>query len=121
MLPRKKPAVLVLLLALLGVSAVNLVAAQAFDLDKGRVALTRLDGLWRFHLGDDGRWADPSFDDSSWPLLRSDRGWSSQGYPAMSGSGWYRFSVRIPGQPAATRSLFSKTDDQLRSRRCGRA
>jgi hypothetical protein len=41
MLPRKKPAVLVLFLGVLGVSAVNLVAAQAFDLDKGRVALTR--------------------------------------------------------------------------------
>ena len=103
MLPRKKPAVLVLFLALLGLSAVNSVGAQVFDLDKGRVALASLDGLWRFHPGDDGRWADPAFDDSSWPLLRSDRGWSSQGYPAMSGFGWYRFSVRIPAgsQPLA--------------------
>ena len=103
MLPRKMPAVLVLFLALLGLSAAKSVGAQAFDLDKGRVALTSLDGLWRFHPGDDGRWADPSFDDSSWPLLRSDRGWSSQGYPGMSGFGWYRFSVRIPAgsQPLA--------------------
>lgn len=103
MLPRKKPAVLLLFLALLGLSAVNSVGAQAFDLDKGRVALTRLDGLWRFHPGDDGRWADPAFDDSSWPLLRSDRGWNSQGYPGMSGFGWYRFSIRIPAgaQPLA--------------------
>lgn len=103
MLPRKKSAVLVLFLALLGLSAAKSVGAQAFDLDKGRVALTRLDGLWRFHPGDDARWAEPAFDDSSWPLLRSDRGWSSQGYPAMSGFGWYRFSVRIPAgsQPLA--------------------
>lgn len=103
MLPRKKPAVLVLFLALLGLSAVNSAGAQVFDLDKGRVALTRLDGLWRFHPGDDSRWADPAFDVSSWPLLRSDRGWSSQGYPGMSGFGWYRFSVRIPegAQPLA--------------------
>ena len=96
MLPRKKPAVLVVFLAFLGLSAVNSVGAQVFDLDKGRVALTRLDGLWRFHPGDDAHWADPSFDDSSWPLLRSDRGWNSQGYPGMSGFGWYRFSIRIP-------------------------
>lgn len=96
MLPRKKPAVLVLFLAFLGLSAVNSVGAQVFDLDKGRVALTRLDGLWRFHPGDDAHWAYPSFDDSSWLLLRSDRGWNSQGYPGMSGFGWYRFSIRIP-------------------------
>jgi hypothetical protein len=103
MLPRKKPAVLVLFLAFLGLSAVNSVGAQVFDLDKGRVALTRLDGLWRFHPGDDAHWAYPSFDDSSWPLLRSDRGWNSQGYPGMSGFGWYRFSIRIPDgtQPLA--------------------
>ena len=62
MLPRKMPALLVVFLALLGLSAVNSVGAQVFDLDKGRVALTRLDGLWRFHPGDDGRWADPAFD-----------------------------------------------------------
>jgi hypothetical protein len=96
MLPRKKPAVLVLFLAFLGLGAANSVGAQVFDLDKGRVALTRLDGLWRFHPGDDAHWAYPSFDDSSWPLLRSDRGWNSQGYPGMSGFGWYRFSIRIP-------------------------
>ena len=45
MLPRKKPAVLVLFLAFLGLSAVNSVGAQVFDLDKGRVALTRLDRI----------------------------------------------------------------------------
>jgi hypothetical protein len=103
MLPRKKPAVLVLFLAFLGLSAVNSVGAQGFDLDEGRMALTRLDGLWRFHPGDDSRWADPAFDVSSWPLLRSDRGWNSQGYPGMSGFGWYRFSIRIPAgaQPLA--------------------
>ena len=96
MLHRKKPAVLVLFLAFLGLSAVNSVGAQVFDLDKGRVVLTKLDGMWRFHPGDDAHWAYPSFNDSSWPLLRSDRGWNSQGYPGMSGFGWYRFSIRIP-------------------------
>jgi hypothetical protein len=48
MLPRKMPALLVVFLALLGMSAVNSVGAQVFDLDKGRVALTMLDGLCGF-------------------------------------------------------------------------
>ncbi|HEX4582427.1 MAG TPA: hypothetical protein VH139_10210, partial [Acidobacteriaceae bacterium] len=59
-----------------------------------------LDGLWQFHPGDDPRWADPAFDDSAWPLLRSDRPWSVQGYPGMSGYAWYRFTLRAPaGSP----------------------
>src|SRR5689334_826884 len=28
-----------------------------------------LDGEWRWHAGDDLRWASPSFDDSDWPVL----------------------------------------------------
>ena len=56
-----------------------------------------LDGLWRFHPGDDpdGKlgWADPAFDDSGWKLLRSDQLVNMQGYPGYSGMAWYRFRV----------------------------
>jgi hypothetical protein len=34
-----------------------------------RAAATLLDGAWRFHTGDDPRWADPNADDSSWRQL----------------------------------------------------
>ncbi len=68
-----------------------------FDLERDREPVISLDGLWRFHPGDDPDmskgWASPTFDDSSWSLLRSDRSWSEQGYPGMSGFGWYRFDV----------------------------
>ncbi len=52
--------------------------AQSFDLVDGRMPVASLDGKWRFHPGDDMRWADPSFDDSAWPLLRSDADWGQQ-------------------------------------------
>ncbi len=29
-------------------------------------------------------------------MLASDRSWSEQGYPDMSGYGWYRFTIKIP-------------------------
>ncbi len=58
--------------------------------------LVSLDGLWRFHTGDNPAWADPNFDDSKWQLLRSDREWSSQGYPDYGGLAWYRFQVAVP-------------------------
>jgi sigma-B regulation protein RsbU (phosphoserine phosphatase) len=74
--------------------------AQVFDLEKGRVQLASLEGLWRFHPGDDADgklgWANPAFDDSQWALLRSDRSWSAQGYGNSGGFGWYRFQVVLP-------------------------
>lgn len=81
-----------------------------FDYDSGREAVVPLNGLWRFHPGDDADgqkgWASPAFDDSSWPLLATDKPWSDQGYPAMSGFGWYRFSVQAPAtHPALSLEL----------------
>jgi hypothetical protein len=94
--------------------------AQSFDLDRGREPVVSLDGLWRFHPGDSptaqgsqpdqGRtllWATPAFDDSGWTMLQSGRSWSSQGYPAMSGYGWYRFTVRIPAGEKPTSLLLA--------------
>ncbi len=77
-------------------SACGLLHAQKFDLTSGRMPLVSLDGLWRFHTGDNPAWADPTFDDSKWQLLRSDRDWASQGYPDYGGLAWYRFQVVVP-------------------------
>ncbi|MGC2160499.1 MAG: PP2C family protein-serine/threonine phosphatase [Silvibacterium sp.] len=87
----------------LGVLLLPAAFAQNFDLDHDRQPVASVDGLWRFHPGDDARWADPAFDDSSWKLLRSDRPWYEQGYPGMSGYAWYRFTVSLPAssQPSS--------------------
>ncbi|MGA2673465.1 MAG: SpoIIE family protein phosphatase [Terracidiphilus sp.] len=89
--------------------------AQSFDLDRGREPVVSLDGLWRFHPGDSPAasgsaaplWAAPGFDDSGWPLLESGESWSVQGYPAMSGYGWYRFTVKIPAGEKPTSMLLA--------------
>jgi phosphoserine phosphatase RsbU/P len=72
--------------------------AAAFSLITDREPVISLDGLWRFHPGDDSRWASPDFDDSAWPLLRSDRPWAEQGYRNLDGFGWYRFTVQPPSR-----------------------
>ena len=80
-------------------SGVDLKAAAhpaSFSLFTDREAVVSLDGLWRFHPGDDPRWASPAFDDSAWTLLRSDQPWATQGYANMSGFAWYRFAVQTP-------------------------
>jgi phosphoserine phosphatase RsbU/P len=69
-----------------------------FSLLTDRQPVVSLDGQWRFHPGDDPHWADPTFDDSGWPLLRSDQPWATQGYNGMSGFAWYRFHVRAPAE-----------------------
>jgi hypothetical protein len=84
-----------LLLGLLVTLFAPAVRAQSFDLSKDRVPIVSLDGLWRFHPGDNPAWASPNFDDSQWPLIRSDAGWTQQGYPGLSGFAWYRFKLRV--------------------------
>jgi phosphoserine phosphatase RsbU/P len=98
----------IMALALLAWAFTLAVSAQSFDLARDREPLVSLDGPWRFHPGDSPAvstpagsqesfaWARPSFDDSAWPLLASNRSWATQGYPQLSGYGWYRFTVSIP-------------------------
>jgi hypothetical protein len=73
-----------------------------FNFDRDREPIISLNGVWRFHPGDDpaGKlgWAKPDFDDSSWPLLRSNTGWGEQGYEGYSGFAWYRFKVLLPNE-----------------------
>src|SRR5690242_13761682 len=82
-----------------------------------RAAATLLDGNWRFHTGDDLRWADASADDSNWeaidltavPGSRDDdvglpdyvSGWMAHGHPGYTGYAWYRRVVNVPAGHAS--------------------
>lgn len=84
-------------LVLLAMVAMALPAcAQVFDMEHNRVQMAPLDGLMRFHTGDNPQWSQPGFDDSAWPLLSSEHDWSEQGYKNYGGFAWYRFSVILP-------------------------
>jgi sigma-B regulation protein RsbU (phosphoserine phosphatase) len=85
-----------LLLAMLATVTCGRARGQSFEIKDDNLRATTLDGLWRFHTGDDPAWADPNFDDTKWSLLRSDRDWSTQGYLGYSGMAWYRFEVKVP-------------------------
>jgi hypothetical protein len=78
-----------------------------------------LDGPWKFHTGDDVRWAAPAFDDRSWstqslaaPASANDGdqgithfapGWEAQGYNGYVGFAWYR--IHVANQGSATGEL----------------
>jgi hypothetical protein len=100
-------AVFALLAFLIGPSRANAQQPASFNLQQNRQPILSLDGLWRFHPGDDPAWASPAYDDSDWQLLRSDRPWSEQGHPGMSGYGWYRFNVTVPEASTPNSLLFA--------------
>jgi hypothetical protein len=94
MLPRF--ALVTILLAAGVCAAAQPSSPGVFDLDKDREPMVVLNGTWRFHPGDDARWAELGFDDSHWSLLRGDKDWGSQGFPGLTGYGWYRAKLLIP-------------------------
>jgi hypothetical protein len=87
-------------------SAANSSGAGA---NSGIHTVASLDGQWRFHTGDDPLWADPSFDDSTWPVVILSQSLTEQGFDTYTGYAWYRlklqpqqiaqFSNLAPGQP----------------------
>ncbi len=74
-------------------------------------AVVPLSGFWKFQPGDNMAWANPTFDDSHWgtqdltppansfdPITGSSGfvpGWTAQGYPKLTGYGWYRIHLRM--------------------------
>lgn len=104
-----------LCLLLLLPSSGQLVAAQpaaVMQVTLGNAAV-ELFGPWKFHTGDDLRWAQPDFDDSGWATMdmtpppgTADAtlgssgyipGWTDRGYAGYSGYAWYRLTVDVQG------------------------
>jgi hypothetical protein len=57
-------------------------------------AVTILNGQWRFHTGDDSRWADPDFNDSDWPIVDLSTPLVEQGIDSYIGWAWYRLKLQ---------------------------
>lgn len=95
------------------------------SIDLGR-AIVPLDGPWRFHTGDDPRWANPSVDDSAWEMVDLTppagahdpdvgltgyvQGWGARGHRGYSGFAWYRLRVSVSGPPGAPLALAGPLD-----------
>ncbi len=59
-----------------------------------------LDSGWRFQVGDDPRWADSNFDDSSWTSVNLSQSLTDQGIDSYSGYAWYRMRLDAKGLAA---------------------
>lgn len=85
-------------------------------------AVAILNGPWRFHVGDDTRWANPGFDDTAWETYTVNPGhasltvpeviqaaplpgWRAHGHPRYLGYAWYRISID-PGSDRSTLAIL---------------
>jgi Stage II sporulation protein E (SpoIIE) len=84
----------VLPLAILGV-------AQTLQVQNPGIGVIPLDKDWRFHLGDDPRWADPAVDDPHWEPIRVDEPWGQQNHPSYAGFAWYRLRLQVDNSNSA--------------------
>ncbi len=58
--------------------------------------VVRLEGTWRFAVGDDAARAKPDFDDSQWAKIDVPATWQEEGYRDYSGFAWYRKTFSMP-------------------------
>src|ERR1035437_6701027 len=125
---KKTVAVLVwIALASIGLRAANAATSDTTtttDVTLGH-SVVPLTGPWKFHIGDDAKWADPSFDDAGWEVVDLGAkkesidpamgfegfspGWTGKGHPGYAGYAWYRMRIRVQGadEPLA---LLAPTD-----------
>ena len=96
---------------------VNLATGGRPDPAPLRAASTLLDGPWRFHVGDDPRWASAAADDSAWESVDMTAppgshdgdvglpdyvsGWAAHGHRGYHGYAWYRRTVTVPAGSAS--------------------
>ena len=109
--------IVVATLMLLAITIAALASGGRPDPPTLRAAATLLDGPWRFHTGDDPRWADADADDRGWETIDLTaspgshdgdvglpdyvRGWGAHGHAGYTGYAWYRRPVNVPAGGAS--------------------
>jgi hypothetical protein len=58
--------------------------------------LIKLDGQWKFSVGDNQNWRKPLFDDNNWDRIQVPGNWENN-YEGYNGFAWYRTSFDLKG------------------------
>lgn len=104
-------------LILVAIAIIALARGGPPDPPSLRAAATRLDGHWRFHTGNDPRWAAPATDATGWETIDLTAlpgshdgdvglpdyvdGWAAHGHRGYHGYAWYRRAVTVPAERAS--------------------
>jgi len=87
---------LVLCLALLSASSALLADNPLALASETNKRVVRLEGTWRFAVGDSAERATPDFDDSQWAKIDVPATWQDEGYRDYNGFAWYRKTFAMP-------------------------
>ncbi|MBD3225555.1 MAG: glycoside hydrolase [Caldithrix sp.] len=68
--------------------------------------IVNLQGLWRFTIGDNERWAEPAFNDNGWDQIEVPSNWENQGYPGYDGFAWYRTGFLLSSNDVASNNNY---------------
>jgi sigma-B regulation protein RsbU (phosphoserine phosphatase) len=67
-----------------------------------------LDQGWRFHSGDDPRWASPAYDDSAWQSFDPYKSTRDQSFATVQGFVWLRIHLRLPAAHGSLSLLLDR-------------
>lgn len=76
------------------ISLLLLLSINSFSQDMEKVL--DLKGMWKFSIGDNSLWAEPTYDDSQWEMIYVPKMWEEQGFNGYDGYAWYRKQFSIP-------------------------
>ena len=77
-------------------STVSLSASDSPFGDDNWKRIVRLNGDWKFSVGDNPDWTTPGFSDRSWATIHAPADWQSEGYQDYNGFAWYRKTFTFP-------------------------
>lgn len=75
------------------------------------IEVQNLEGRWRFNIGDNPEWKNPSYNDSKWELVKVPSSWENEGFHGYDGYGWYRKSVKLTSSYKNLYLLMGYVDD----------
>ena len=70
-----------------------------FDSREPKKRIVRLDGSWKFSVGDGAERAAPDYDDTGWATIHAPDTWQDEGYRDYNGYAWYRKTFTFPSGP----------------------
>lgn len=73
-----------------------LIAYFGKSVSGNKTAEIELKGYWKFAIGDEIKWAEENFNDSSWDDIYVPSRWEDKGYRGYDGYAWYRKKITVP-------------------------
>ncbi|NUN69037.1 MAG: beta galactosidase jelly roll domain-containing protein [Bacteroidetes bacterium] len=75
--------------------------------EKSERQIVDLRGTWKFEIGDNPKYASPTFDDKSWDEIFVPSNWEDEGFAGYDGYAWYRRTFTFPANVKGKRLIVN--------------